>query len=297
MQTLKADINRLYSDVHFFTSIQPSRNYQNLPSLEKAATYLYENFSALAFDKLEYQPFKISSGQEYKNLSAYWQGRSNERIIVGAHYDVWDDQPGADDNASALAGLLETARLLHRLKQQNRLHYSLEFVAYCLEEPPFFATEEMGSAVHASSMKEQDIAVQLMICYEMIGYFSNEPGSQNFPHPSLQGLFPDKGNFIIVGGHSKQTGVAENFARLMQPNCGIPVYPVASPLTDSLVNLSDHRSYWKYDYNAFMINDTSFMRNPNYHQKSDTIDTLDFHKMGEVVNGVAGAIANLSSAS
>ena len=294
MKIGKADIKRLYQDVHFFTTIQPARNYKNLPSLKQAATYLYENFAALGFDKLEYQPFKISSGQEYMNISAYWQGKSNERIVVGAHYDVWDDQPGADDNASALAGLLETARLMQQFKQENELHYSLEFVAYCLEEPPFFATEEMGSAVHARSMKKQNIALSLMICYEMIGYFSDEPGSQDFPHPSLRGMFPDKGNFIIVGGNSKQPGVTENFARLMQPNCGIPVYPVASPLTDSLVNLSDHRSYWKYGYNAFMINDTSFMRNPNYHQKTDTIDTLDFLKMGEVVSGVAGALARLS---
>ena len=290
---LTADTNRLYRDVHYLTSLHPARNYQNIQSLRQAAAYLYESFSPLAFDKLEYQPFKVSSGQEYHNISALWQGKSNKRIIVGAHYDVWDNQPGADDNASAVAGLLETARLMHQFKQKQELPFSLEFVAYCLEEPPFFATEEMGSAVHAYRMKKEDIPVQLMLCYEMIGYFSDAPGSQGFPHPSLRGLFPEEGNFIIVGGHSRQAGVAEKFARRMQLNCGIPVYPVASPLTDSLVNLSDHRSYWKFDYDAVMINDTSFMRNPNYHQKTDTIDTLDFKKMGEVVNGVAGALVSL----
>lgn len=293
MKKHTANPDRLYRDVDFLTSLNPARNYQNIQSLGKAAAYIYEHFSELAFDRLEYQPFKVSSGQEYKNVSALWEGTSSERIIIGAHYDAWDDQPGADDNASAVAGLLETARLIHQLKQQQKLHYSLEFVAYCLEEPPFFATEEMGSAVHARNMKEHGIPVKLMVCYEMIGYFSDAPESQGFPHPSLRGLFPEQGNFIIVGGHSKQPGVAENFARRMQPYCQIPVYPVASPLTDSLVNLSDHRSYWKHGYDAFMINDTSFMRNPNYHKKTDTIDTLDFQKMSEVVNGVTGALNSL----
>lgn len=294
MKKLKADTDRLYQDVLFLTSLSPARNYQNLQSLKKAATYIHDHFSALSFDQLEYQPFKISSGQEYFNVSAFWQGKSNERIVIGAHYDVWDNQPGADDNASAVAGLLETARQVHRMKQEKELQHSLEFMAYCLEEPPFFATEEMGSAVHARDLYTRKIPVKLMICYEMIGYFSDAPESQGFPHPSLRGLFPDQGNFIIVGGHSTQPGVAEEFASHMQPNCQVPVYPVASPLTDSLINLSDHRSYWQYGYNALMINDTSFMRNPNYHEKSDTIDTLDFPKMGEVVQGVAGALHRLA---
>lgn len=291
---MQADPERMYEDVLYLTSLQPARNYRNEASLEKASSYCYDQLSPLGFNELEYQPFKVRDGQEYRNVSAIYQGQQKERIIIGAHYDVWDDQPGADDNASAVAGMLETARLLHLYRQQNDLRYTLEFMAYCLEEPPFFGSEEMGSAVHARMMEEQQVPLKLMICYEMIGYFSDRPGSQSVPHPSLADHYPNTGNFIIVGGNSRQPGVAETLAGQMQPHCGIPVYPVSSPITDGLVDLSDHRSYWKRGYPAVMVNDTSFLRNPNYHQKSDTINTLDFNKMAEVVNGVVGALVSMN---
>lgn len=294
MESLQANTDRLYRDVEFLTSLTPARNYRNKGSLDKAATYIHDAFAALEFDVLEYQPFQVSSGGTYKNISATFNGELEERIVIGAHYDVWDNQPGADDNASAVAGLLETARLISSLRKQRTLRHTLEFVGYCLEEPPFFATEDMGSAVHAKTIFEKKIPLTLMICYEMIGYFSDEPGSQKIPHPSLKGMFPDTGNFIIVGGHSSQPKVANNFAALMQKACTIPVFPVASAITDGPAGLSDHRSYWQWGYPAIMINDTSFLRNPNYHEKTDTIDTLNFEKMAEVVNGVTGGIISLS---
>lgn len=294
MEQLQSNIKRLYRDVEFLTSLSPARNYRNQQSLDKAAGYIYDAFAGMGFDSLEYQPFEVSGGSTYKNVSALLKGELEERILIGAHYDVWDDQPGADDNASAVAGLLETARLITAIRKQKQLRYTLEFVGYCLEEPPFFATPEMGSAVHAKSIHQHKTPLLLMVCYEMIGYFSEEPGSQGFPHPSLKAMFPDKGNFIIVGGHSSQQKVAHDFAALMQKACTIPVFPVASTLTDGPAGLSDHRSYWEYGYPAVMINDTSFLRNPNYHEKTDTIDTLNFEKMGEVVNGVTGAILSLT---
>ncbi|AHM59060.1 peptidase M28 [Flammeovirgaceae bacterium 311] len=291
---MEANIKNLYQHVAFLTELQPARNYRNLASLDKAATYIHEQFSAHDFNVVEYQPFKVKSGNTYKNISARIEGKSKERIVVGAHYDVWGELPGADDNASAVAGLLETARLLSNFSKEHRPAYTLEFVAYCLEEPPFFATDEMGSAVHARELHNNKTPLKLMVCYEMIGYFSDEAGSQGFPHPSLKELYPDKGNFIIVGGHSSQPAVAQNFAGLMQKACNIPVHPVASQVTDGPVALSDHRSYWKYQFPAVMINDTSFLRNPNYHEKTDTIDTLNFEKMAEVVNGVTGALLSMN---
>nr|GFC84151.1 hypothetical protein [Tanacetum cinerariifolium] len=113
-----------------------------------------------------------------------------------AHYDVCGEQPGADDNASAVAGLLETARLLQ--SQAATLRHRIDFVAYSLEEPPFFGTEYMGSAVHAQSLHDAGARVRAMLCYEMIGYFSDEPGSQQFPDAALAARYPSTGNFIIV---------------------------------------------------------------------------------------------------
>ena len=148
----ESSTSRLYKDVEFLTSLQPSRNYRNHDSLDAASGYIYQEFAKLGLDSLQYQPFQVSSGDTYKNVSGLIKGKSPERIIIGAHYDVWDDQPGADDNASAVAGLLETARLLSPFCKKQTPALTLEFVGYCLEEPPFFATSEMGSAVHAKQL-------------------------------------------------------------------------------------------------------------------------------------------------
>lgn len=285
---MHADKTRLYKDVDFLTSLNPARNYINLNSLNAAADYIYNEFSKLDC-RLSYQLYKVD-GREYKNVIASF-GNSNERVVAGAHYDVCGDQPGADDNASAVAGMLETARIFNALKPS--LPYQLDFVAYSLEEPPYFASDSMGSAVHAKSLYEQQVSVRAMICYEMIGYFSDEPGSQGFPDPSLAKLYPNKGNFIIVVGKQGQEALTKKVQTLMQQASKVDVQSINLPTAVGLAGLSDHRSYWKFGYEAVMINDTSFLRNPNYHQKTDTIDTLNFDKITEVVNGVYNALINI----
>ncbi|GAA4426556.1 M28 family peptidase [Pontibacter saemangeumensis] len=275
-------------------SIQPARNYRNRQSLEVASRHIYDELHKLDFDQIEYQEFTVRGGEKYRNVSAIYRGTRQDRIIIGAHYDVCGDQPGADDNASAVAGLLETARLLYAYQQREKLNYTLEFVAYCLEEPPFFGSDEMGSAVHARRMVQEKVPVLYMIAYEMIGYFSDAPDSQHFPDPSLKKFFPTTGNFAVVAGSSSQKKVADTLAARMQKHCNIPVFPVAFPVTDGLANLSDHRSYARLGFPAVMVNDTSFLRNPHYHMPTDTIDTLDFERMGEVVKGVTGMLVSLS---
>lgn len=291
------DTQRLYHDVEFLTTLQPARSYQNKQSLAAASRHIYEEFQKLNFDKLEYQEFTVRGGEKYRNVSALYKGQREERIIIGAHYDVCGDQPGADDNASAVAGMLETARLIHEYQQKERLNYTLEFVGYSLEEPPFFGTEEMGSAVHARQMVNDKVPVKYMIAYEMIGYFSDAPNSQNFPDPGLKSMFPNTGNFVVIAGHSSQKEVAATLATRIQKHCTIPVFPVAFPVTDGLANLSDHRNYSKHGYNAVMVNNTSFLRNPHYHMPTDTIDTLDFERMGDVVKGVTGMLIAMNEES
>jgi Zn-dependent M28 family amino/carboxypeptidase len=282
--------DRLYRDVAQLTGIQPARNYQNMESLEQAVRYIKDEFGKLDCEVAE-QPFRVD-GRTYKNVVALFKGSgSAERIVVGAHYDVCGNQPGADDNASGIAGLLETARLLH--EHQPTLQHDVELVAYCLEEPPFFASEDMGSAVHARRLHEQKTKVRAMICYEMIGYFSDEPGSQRFPDPELARHYPDKGNFIVVVGKTGQEAYTQQVRDLMRQHTSIDVQSVNLPAGFGLVGLSDHRNYWTYGINAIMINDSSFLRNPHYHQTSDTIDTLDFDKMAAVVQGVYGALIRL----
>jgi Zn-dependent M28 family amino/carboxypeptidase len=287
---MPADQIRLYTDVEFLTSLQPARNYLNLDSLNRAADYIKGEFEKLRGTVTE-QPF-TADGRRYRNIIASFGPSEAARIIVGAHYDVCGDQPGADDNASAVAGLLATARLLHQ--HQAPLPYRVDFVAYPNEEPPYFATEHMGSAVHAKSLHEAGVPVRAMLCYEMIGYFSDQPGSQHFPNELLAALYPSVGNFIIVVGKMGQETFVHQVQAQMQAHAGsLDVQQISLPENMALAKLSDHRNYWDYGYDAVMINDTSFLRNPNYHEPTDTIDTLDFSRMAQVVNGVFGALLAL----
>lgn len=287
---MKANKERLYNDVSFLTSVTPPRNYRNSASLEKTCNYI-----AREFEKAGATPALQTwraEGADYKNVIASYNPDKTKRLIVGAHYDVCGDQPGADDNASAVAGLLETARMV--FNQKPDLNYRIDFVAYCLEEPPFFGSQSMGSYVHAKSLYENKVEVMGMICYEMIGYFSDLPNSQPFPSPELAARYPHVANFIIVVGIEQYKAFNSNVHRLMANGSGIDVQVIHFPEAGGLAGLSDQRSYWLFGYPALMINDTAFIRNPNYHTKNDTIDTLDFDKMTAVVSSAYKAVTGLA---
>ena len=286
---MNADKNRIYKDVEFLTKIRPFRNYENLGTLVKVCNYITQEFENVGLH-IEEQKW-IARGKEYTNIIASYNSHKFKRLIIGAHYDVCGDQPGADDNASAVAGLLESARLI--AKNAPNLDYRIDFVAYCLEEPPFFGTNEMGSYIHAKSLYDSKIDVIGMICYEMIGYFSDEPNSQNYPSPELAKIYPSVANFIIVVGIEEYTNFNNRVHKLMSENENIDTQVISFPTNDGLAGLSDQRNYWKFGYKALMINDTSFIRNPNYHLATDTIETLDFDKMTEVINSVYNAMIKM----
>lgn len=286
---MKANKERLYQDVAFLTSLTPARNYQNLETLEKCCAYIETELKRIGA-----QPIRqtwTAGGEEYTNIIASYNADKPRRLVVGAHYDVDGDQPGADDNASAVAGLLETARLV--FAAQPELDYRIDFVAYSLEESPFFGTASMGSYIHAESLHKQKADVLGMICYEMLGYFSDAPESQPFPSPELAALYPHTANFIIVVGIEPYADFAAKVHRLMARDSGIDVQVIVFPAGEGLAGLSDQRNYWKFGWDAVMINDTAFIRNPHYHQKSDTIDTLDFDKMTEVVTSAYRAVVGM----
>jgi len=179
-----------------------------------------------------------------------------------------------------VAGLLETARLLHL--GHAPLRHRVDFVAYPNEEPPYFATEHMGSAVYAKALHAANVKVHAMLCYELIGYFSDPPNSQSFPNEALAKRYPSTGSFIIVVGKAGQEKFAQRVQQLMKPHADhLNVQRINLPEGMGLAGLSDHRNYWRYGYDAVVINDTSFLRNPHYHQKTDAIDTLDFTRMAQ----------------
>ncbi len=287
---IPAQKTRLYQDVKFLTEIQPARHAKNLPSLAKAIAYIQKEFEKLTL-KLEIQSYQTPDGNTYQNIIASFGPDTPARIVIGAHYDVCGEQAGADDNASAVAGLLEIARLIAELKPV--LSHRIDFVAYSLEEPPYFRTEYMGSAVHAQSLKKQKVELKAMICLEMIGYFTEQPNSQQYPISALKAIYPSKGDFIAVVGKIGQDSLVKQVKTNMLTAANIQVYSINAPAWLTGIDFSDHRSYWAVGYPSVMITDTSFFRNPHYHQTSDTIETLDFDRMTEVVKGVYWALINL----
>ena len=286
--SIPVDKQLLYQHVDTLTSISPARNHINIFSLDAAADYIYSELEK-AGCRMERQQYEVN-GATYQNIIGSIGPETASRLIVGAHYDVCGEQAGADDNASAVAGLLEIARLIQ--VQQPELKQRIDFVGYTLEEPPYFGSKHMGSAVHAKSLNDNNIDVKGMICLEMIGYFSEEKNSQDYPIGFLKWFYPNKGNFIAVIGKLGQGQVVRQVKKSMKQVADIDVRSINAPRSLVGIDFSDHRNYWKYDYPAVMINNTAFYRNKNYHETSDTIGTLDFDKMTEVVRGAYWAVVN-----
>ncbi len=284
-------IEQMRNDVKALTSIDPPRNYKNIKSLNKSAEYILGEFKKTGC-RTEIQSF-VYDKNEYRNVICSFGPEEGERIVVGAHYDVYGNQPGADDNASGVAGLLELSRLVNSLKPS--LKYRLDFTAYTLEEPKLFRTRHMGSYVHAESLANAGAQVRAMISLEMIGYFSDKPKSQKYPVFFLKWFYPDTGNFIAVVGKWGQKDLVESVRKNISEAANIPVESITAPSFLPGIDFSDHQSFWRFNYKALMITDTAFYRNHNYHETTDMIDTLDFNKMAEVVKGLYWAILNLSN--
>ena len=257
------------------------RDWQHAGILDRAAEYLAEEFRR-SNSQVSFQYFQ-AAGRSYRNvISEYRVAGDRPAVIIGAHYDAEGDLPGADDNASGVAGLLELARLLaiHGPKQTTVL------AAYALEEMPFFAGHDMGSAVHAAALRQAQQNVRLMIALEMIGYFSDQPDSQSYPLPVLSWLYPARGDFIAIVGTLNLSLATLTLKRALLESTRLPVYSINAPRNLPGVDFSDHRSFWENGYDAVMVTDTAFFRNRAYHTIQDTAERLDYERMAEVVTGV-----------
>lgn len=263
------------------------RSHKFVRNLDKSAAYISAAFTSAGAEVSE-QVYRVK-GRTYRNVMAEFGPETESRIVVGAHYDTCQDTPGADDNASGVAGLIELGRLLG----QSELNKRFELVAYTLEEPPHFRSANMGSAQHAYRHRKNGEDIELMVALEMIGFFSDEPGSQNFPSMLLRLFYPDTGNFIsIIGSYGERKYVRE-FKAAMRGATDLPVHSMCATRATPMITFSDHSSYWNQGYPALMITDTAFMRNLRYHQLSDLPDTLDYDAMAKVVIGVFEALMRL----
>ena len=282
---------RLEAHVRFLSEIDPPRCYLHPDSQQRCAEYIAEQFRSIGLTP-EFQEYRVDD-LTFRNVIARLGPAEGPRLVVGAHYDVCGDMPGADDNASGVAGLIETARLL----ADTDPSVTVEFVSYPCEEPPYYGTKNMGSYRHAFALKEADVEVIAMICYEMIGYFSDARGSQNYPLGVLGIGRPKVGNYIGVAGRTQDRALVRTVSDAMRATGEIPVEHIAAPPLLFMIGMSDHRNYWKAGYNAVMICNTAFYRNKNYHTADDTADTLDYHRMAQVVRATTAAIKELATSS
>jgi hypothetical protein len=256
------------------------RNYENTKALNEVAAYIHKEFSSYG-DSTHYQEFQVD-GRSYKNVITSVGVEHGTRIIVGAHYDVCGDQDGADDNASGVIGLLELARML----KDEQLKYRIDLVAYTLEEPPYFGTNEMGSFKHAEYLAKNDIDVYGMVCLEMIGYFSDEKKSQSYPVGLLKLFYGGKGDYITIVRKFGCGKFAKRYKRRMKNLDLISTKSIQAPGALRGIDFSDHLNYWRFGFSAVMITNTGFYRNENYHQEGDVIETIDMARMGAVIDEV-----------
>lgn len=283
---VSADPARLETHVRALSESFVPRNEAHPENLDRCAAYIRREFES-AHARVSEQPFTVA-GKTYRNVIARFGPDTKETVVVGAHYDTAGPLPGADDNASGVAGLLELARLLGNAQLPIRV----ELVAYTLEEPPFFRSEQMGSAVHAKVLKREGAVVRVMFSLEMIGYFSDAADSQQFPISALSLFYPTKGNFISVIGEMGAGTLVRKIKRSMAEATSLPVYSINAPRKIPGMDFSDHLSYWREGYPAVMITDTAFYRNANYHTIGDTPEKLDYRRMSQVVEGVYAAVIN-----
>lgn len=283
----QSDTARIENDLRIITKTEKSRNYRNIETLNFIAQYIFDEFSKNC-DTVYYQTYLVN-GAEYKNVIGSIGLDKKDKIVVGAHYDVAGDQEGADDNASGVAGLLELSRLLSK----DTLEHRIDLVAYTLEEPPFFRTENMGSHIHAKSLYENGEKIRGMICLEMIGYFSDNKKSQNYPAGFLRLFYGNKGDFITVVQKFGNGKFGRQIKRKMKKQRLIKTKAFKSPAKLAGIDLSDHLNYWKYDYSAVMITDTAFYRNKNYHKATDKMETLDLHRLSLVINEIYLSVKQL----
>jgi hypothetical protein len=261
------------------TKTNTPRSFENISQLNFAASYIESIFSMYS-DSVENQEYKVQSNT-YKNIICSFGTENSKRIIIGAHYDVCGNQQGADDNATGIAGLLELARML----KGQKLKYRIDLVAYTLEEPPFFRTEHMGSYIHAKSLFENKTDVYGMVSLEMLGYFQDEKGTQQYPLRILSLIYGSRGNYITLVNKFHKGQFARKFTQIYKSKKTIRTKKFVAPASLTGIDFSDHLNYWKFGFSATMLTDTGFFRNQNYHQKTDTMETLDIQRMSKVIDG------------
>ena len=286
-QQSAADTARLGRHLRYLVSRQPARSAAHPAVLDSVADYLARQLQA-AGGRVVRQSYLVD-GHPYQNVIASFGPEAGPRTIIGAHYDVCGEQPGADDNGTGTAALLEVARLLG----QRLLTQRVDLVAYTLEEPPYFRTPHMGSYVHAASLRAAGVPVRGMVALEMLGYYDERPGSQRYPLGLLKLLYGSRGNYVTVAqkfGGSGRWG--RRLARRYRAAARLPMRRFKAPAWLPGIDFSDHLNYWYFNYPALLLTDTAFYRNASYHEPTDTLVLLSLPRLALAVDALLAALLN-----
>jgi hypothetical protein len=288
---VSGDSRQLYSHVEHLSVRIGSRSIYESSKLEETKRYVVSCLESFGYTP-ELQKYSYD-GQVFSNVIVSIEGKTHpdEMVIVGAHYDTVFGTPGADDNASAVAMLLEMSRILKGFSPAR----TIRLVFFVLEEPPAFRTQHMGSYVYAKEAKAKNENIKAMICLEMLGYYTDKKGGQTFPLPLMNLMYSSTPDFIAVVGNLKSRSLLDAVRTSLTQRSSIPVETLSTVSFVPGVDFSDHWSFWKMGYPAVMITDTAFYRNPNYHTEGDTINTLDFNRMTELLKGLLQVACDLSS--
>jgi Zn-dependent M28 family amino/carboxypeptidase len=265
------------------------RNLWRYEALERAARYITTQLRSAGYEP-QRQTFEVAR-LPVSNVEGILdgRGRAQELVVIGAHYDSVSGCPGANDNATGVAALLELA---HRFASRAQ-HRTVRFVAFVNEEPPFFKTAQMGSVIYANAAKARGDRVAGMLSLETIGYYSDQRGSQQYPAPIAR-LYPDVGNFIGFVSNIGSARLLLKARKAFRRRTSFPLQSAAAPEAIAGVAWSDHWAFWQAGYSAMMVTDTAPFRYPWYHTSEDTPEKIDYDKLVQVVEGLEAVIESLA---
>ena len=280
----------LREDVEAIASLG-ARNANRPEALETVAVEVEQQFRQMGLTSRR-QTYEVD-GQPFSNIEVEITGgdRPDQIVLIGAHYDTAYSSPGANDNATGVAALIELARAFADTTPAR----TLRFVAFTNEEPPFFWTENMGSAVYANRVKARGEDILAMLSLETMGYYRDEPGTQDYPAP-LNWFYPSQGNFIAFVGDLSARKLVRTSVYDFRKQAQFPAEGASLPGWLPGVGWSDHWSFSEAGYPAVMVTDTATFRDPHYHTLDDTIENIDFDRFARVVSGLQRVIGDFVGA-
>jgi len=263
------------------------RNVAHPAALERAATQIEARLRALGY-AVRPQMFE-ADGRQVRNIEIVIEPATAGAgtLIVGAHYDSYRDSPGANDNGTGTAAVLELARLLADLRGVAAIRIRL--VLFVNEEPPFFKTDRMGSLVYANRLRQSREEVIGMLSLDTLGYYSDAAGSQHYPFP-FNLRYPDRGNFVAFVGSLSSRGLVRRTVKSFRELAPFPSEGGAAPGFIHGIDWSDHWSFEQAGFPALMVTDTATFRFPHYHGTADTAETVDYDRLARVVWGLSRVI-------